>query len=659
MKILHISDIKLNLPHHLLSEKPETLINRINSDYSGTEVFVINVNYICDGVSRANNPGILLLKYLRLHHFNQHCILYSFLSREQLMQMNPGNIILFSPGVSFVRMPADLNSIYYESLVSQTASDDLSVYFKAEFNLPDNRHYYANWWGLYQLWQVHKLLNYKEYAYLVDSEIECYPKVLIAEREKLNSRIAQYLFGFDIEKEISGFKEAKNEFDKTIGKYRDTVDVLKKLDLDLQDLHANLNDDEYQKQLLFTKKRIAEIKETYSTFLNNEELDWYYKDIRNSNLKAIPKKEIIDTRESIIEKYQEYVCSNLNTAHEKGAVAKAAYNNYYESQVKCYLSGRLSPVLKSGFQETRELCLSKSKDLRVFYIDDQAEEGWSDIFKLMIYDDIKTELFQHFVPNKEKSITTQFNKEILPIVNSFKPDIILLDLRLQGETGHINDLKKISGIIVLKLLKSRNETWNIPVMITTASNKYHTLKEIENIGAEAYWVKEGLDEIKEESGSAENYLSFIENIVLLSDERYKTLQHFDDLVNQIKTKTRAKLYSNIDIKTDIALLSEIVKESKIIFRKYLQHDIFLTNKSIDKGAKWLWPGMIVQNLGKIVEYFYETLPNLKSSNYKNQIYKMKNIRNDASHLYETKKITDQSVIDMLIELKKICQNHLQ
>jgi len=155
MKILSISDNVLNLHYPVLADKPENLAKQIFENYADTELFLIYVNYKTENIARADNAGILLLKYLRLNHYNQHCVLYTFLSREQLMAQDIRNLIIFSEGVTFIRMPEDLNQIDFEKLKDKKAPDDLSAYFRGEVDLVKIRHNLANIYGLWFMFNVH------------------------------------------------------------------------------------------------------------------------------------------------------------------------------------------------------------------------------------------------------------------------------------------------------------------------------------------------------------------------------------------------------------------------------------------------------------------------------------------------------------------------
>lgn len=171
MKVFHVSDKSMELPYKLLLGSPESIIHLVREKHAEVNLFLINVNYKAENIIRADNAGILFLKYLRLFHFNQHCVLYSFLSREQLMIQDPYNSIIFSEGVTFIRMPEDLGKLDYSELFKHKAPEDLSVYFRGEVDFVKIRHTLANIYGLWFMFNIHnKFFKSEELGLILTSE---------------------------------------------------------------------------------------------------------------------------------------------------------------------------------------------------------------------------------------------------------------------------------------------------------------------------------------------------------------------------------------------------------------------------------------------------------------------------------------------------------
>lgn len=78
--------------------------------------------------------------------------------------------------------------------------------------------------------------------------------------------------------------------------------------------------------------------------------------------------------------------------------------------------------------------------------------------------------------------TAADGEEALKAIHADPPDIILLDLLMP----------KVSGLNVLRNLKSDEKTRAIPVIILTNSSKETDVREIESLGVSGYLVKANL-----------------------------------------------------------------------------------------------------------------------------------------------------------------------
>ena len=111
--VVHISDyqyISLIEDSMLLYGEPEEIVEEIEQKHFNASFFVININYKADSICRSQSRGIEVLKLLRLKNYRQHCILYSFFPRDYFVEKNPKNLILYSPGVSFIQLPEDFRN---------------------------------------------------------------------------------------------------------------------------------------------------------------------------------------------------------------------------------------------------------------------------------------------------------------------------------------------------------------------------------------------------------------------------------------------------------------------------------------------------------------------------------------------------------------------
>src|ERR1700733_11297055 len=79
-------------------------------------------------------------------------------------------------------------------------------------------------------------------------------------------------------------------------------------------------------------------------------------------------------------------------------------------------------------------------------------------------------------------ISTSDGEEALQAIRTELPDLILLDLIMP----------KMTGVEVLRSLKSEEATRNIPVLILTNSSTESVVKEVLELGADGYHLKANL-----------------------------------------------------------------------------------------------------------------------------------------------------------------------
>lgn len=100
---------------------------------------------------------------------------------------------------------------------------------------------------------------------------------------------------------------------------------------------------------------------------------------------------------------------------------------------------------------------------------------------LIVDDDLETaQLFESIIKtfNHEPFAVTE-SRNAIKAVESFKPDLILLDIMM----AHIN------GIALCKLIKSDPATQQIPVMMVSALGDEGTKRDAANAGADEFLVK--------------------------------------------------------------------------------------------------------------------------------------------------------------------------
>lgn len=541
-RIFLISDYNFTLQNQCvihLKDTPQAIIEQIeNTKVNPEDLFLIYLDYILQEEGKAvglrtNHHGIEVLKRLRLKHYRQHCVVFSFLSREDFILQNPCHLVLYSAGITYKQLPFDFLTEDFSILEAPVEAPlDLSAYFKAENMLPDNRHFFANWWGVYCLWQLHKAiesiyLSEGENSSLVtetDRDFFSGMKKIWEEMNTLRGQIAQYLNPIDkkdILFELQEFDKLEKNRDKLLQEIDSESSITEEELIELAEIREKLEN--FLKKLGNKTIYDLDIQIEYKNIL-----DEYYYNLKEAVLGKINGKFLTATERLILEinkKIEEIkskddqINKNKELIEEKNELdafieeirrkIKENIEGYNIQRSKKSISDIISDIRKS-FQKVPP---------KIIYVDDQAQEGWAKIFQRMIYGG-ESDNFAVIVPQKEEDekeiVQRILNEEKRLKENTNQIVLLILDLRLKQEKGEL-PIEDISGIKVLKELKK--EKFSCPILITTASNKWKSYKEINRLGALAYWQKKGLDEQNDTKSLLENYFSFLKLIYVLCKDK--------------------------------------------------------------------------------------------------------------------------------------------
>jgi CheY-like chemotaxis protein len=329
---------------------------------------------------------------------------------------------------------------------------------------------------------------------------------------------------------------------------------------------------------------------------------------------------------------------------------------------------------------------------KILHIDDQWSDGWGEIFCKMIYGEA-----EYSLPNIDQKGIYNWNDFLF----SFKPsddnlsalrtnestfidnlklnefDLIILDLRLDPIIDEQKNLHEISGAIMLSEI--RNRIKGIPILITTASNKVWSYEELMKLGADAYWMKEGIDNLYTAKNSAKNYYKLIMLFDLMTSERYKSLKYFESKTNAVKDnakwfKSNITWKNNDTIKLNdenINCIYELLEDGILMLRTFL-HQSFLGNSYCLSKIDSYWLTAIINKLGGIVEEIhFPGKPGFDSSivggkwgqnsttkkwdwmkmNRQDWIaFILLNFRNAASHNKNGKELNDIEIVELFIKL---------
>jgi CheY-like chemotaxis protein len=196
---------------------------------------------------------------------------------------------------------------------------------------------------------------------------------------------------------------------------------------------------------------------------------------------------------------------------------------------------------------------------------------------------------------------------------------VLLDLRLRDdeEGGLPESVRDLSGARVLDFIREKHPT--LPVIITTASNKIWNYEGLMELGADAYWIKEGLDEQRTDDESAQNYVRLLELVTAVTSEKYQLLRRFGKEIERLRARTKEEMlwwekerewydpYTDESLRTPIGgreVVFQLLNDALLMLRSYLhQFEIGHGFQSDTHSSFWL--GSIMQQLGGIIEVIHD------------------------------------------------------
>ena len=231
-----------------------------------------------------------------------------------------------------------------------------------------------------------------------------------------------------------------------------------------------------------------------------------------------------------------------------------------------------------------QFTISTIANTRILLIDDEAKKGWENFYESFFRNSkIKFEDSGIEFKNEEKD---NLIAKIELKVKEFKPDVVLLDLRLHdSDWGDVEISENLTGIKILEKIKEINK--GIQVIITTASNKAWNFNLAKQKGSYDFIIKDGFEypgkaiiKLSEAIKITSKRALFLKNIGkkiieiknLISNNNYFEDKN-DNLINEqeIKNRHRKKLFSNLDLAFELLDLShEIQGKQKYFAYSYLQ-----------------------------------------------------------------------------------------
>lgn len=159
---------------------------------------------------------------------------------------------------------------------------------------------------------------------------------------------------------------------------------------------------------------------------------------------------------------------------------------------------------------------------KVLYIDDECHKGWNLIFNKLFYDLDYYAIGEDF---KDKD-SNQIIDIAMTKVDTFKPEVVILDLRLSDSDFDDQPPEKLTGSIILKKIKEYNP--GIQCIMFTATSRSIYLNYLNQLGIVGYIKKESPED----------------NLISTSDN----IANLNTLINKaIKNKYLIEVYNLITL----------------------------------------------------------------------------------------------------------------
>lgn len=492
------------LPEHeipLLSGNPEEVVQKIQEQYSGAHIFLIDLDDEAEERHEINvtfgepedepesneqevfvGAGLRVLKLLRLKSYIQHCILYSRRSREEFLLADPRNSIVGSQGVTFVQLGAEMPLLEYEKLHRQIASKDMRPYFVAESMDIEQNNSFANSWGVWKLWEVQRAV------------------------ENITSQKTE-----SIERSFGNAYREMNTYSGLLARYlkgNPYEDINKSLNEKMV-LYGEL----LQQEAKVSKQHQAET-EAIATLRQSLEHWTNLRDAKPEMLEAT--RQTLQALEESVERSSAILAKCQAIKMERNSISARKYS------MNMRLSKELNRTSDNTFVEMRKR-LNKEKPTIVL-VDDLANEGWAQVLQRIIYSKEESPEFHVIVPEQDIDYKV-LAQRVQDKVREVNADLLILDLRLRGEYGLASTLENASGMQVLSEL---SDQLACPILIASTAEKMINYRELLSWGATASWTKQGLNERSDIEYTVSNYVALVQMIDMLCfnntiDFCYRTL----------------------------------------------------------------------------------------------------------------------------------------
>ena len=263
------------------------------------------------------------------------------------------------------------------------------------------------------------------------------------------------------------------------------------------------------------------------------------------------------------------------------------FRKEYESKLYFkYL--KLKQTLAQVEKPLEKTIIETTGNISILLIDDEADKGWEAFYSSLFSNSSKQIKFEDSgIDFKDSNISDLIISRVENKVIQFKPDIVLLDLRLLDSDFHKETPPaELTGLKILEKIKEINR--GIQVIITTASNKAWNFNLAKQKGAYDFIIKDGFEDPEKAISKFNTALEicckragFLKNIdqklsilkeLVISSDHFKDKDDDEKKPHEIKEdKIRKRMFSYLEIAFELLDLSyNIPQKDKYLAYSYLQ-----------------------------------------------------------------------------------------
>lgn len=264
----------------------------------------------------------------------------------------------------------------------------------------------------------------------------------------------------------------------------------------------------------------------------------------------------------------------------------------------------------------------------ICYVDDEADKGWAQAFKTLLYGAKDCSGFRVENPIDVEPTKTPI-KDKLPqlaeVILGFAPNLLILDLRLAGKDEASKAPNEATGALLLEEIRKKDK--GLPILLMTASNKARTLQDIFKLGADAYWMKEGIGEHAPLDASEKPANELIRLLSALLGMDWQFLLRFQKVHETLRVESerlqcwwsqekawkaafwpgtnppvRAPLKTTVLTTPDTANPISLLSQVAALYREYLGQDLFAYHgEPRSTESKDLWLRGIAIHAARVIE----------------------------------------------------------